>query len=53
MNAIQHGNAIIKIYRPTLTKEEREKRETRIKVALQQYEREKQKGEKQICQATI
>lgn len=33
---IQHGNAVIKVYRPTITDEERKRRERQISIALQQ-----------------
>lgn len=32
-----YGNAIIEIHRPTLTPEDRRKRETQIQIALQQF----------------
>lgn len=36
MTELQFGNAIIKIYRPTLTAEEQKKRERNVLIALQQ-----------------
>jgi len=37
---LRYGNAIICIYRPELTEEERKKRETRLAIALQQFGKE-------------
>lgn len=36
-NEYHHGNAVIRVYRPNLTGEERAKRESNIAVVLQQY----------------
>lgn len=47
VNEYRHGNAIIYVYRPELTEEERAKRERNLLSALEQYGKAvyQQKGE--------
>ena len=44
VKTIQHGNAVIKIYRPTLTEEEKKKRETQLALALQECGKALERG---------
>ena len=54
VNEIRFGNALLKVYRPLLTEEEREKRENDISKSLLQFgkvmEREKKDENKKITQ---
>ena len=43
---IQHGNALIKVFRPVLTEEEQKKRENQIQIALQQFGKAMQDAER-------
>ena len=39
-NVYQHGNAVIKVYRPSLGQEEQDKQEKKILIAMQQFGKE-------------